>query len=92
MSRYNTHLEIMGVEDVPVTVHYIHAPFRAGKTDGKDGPKLEPDEPERIEIDWIELPDSRAYEPTTKLKSALEDEVGDWLQGMYDPPEPQDAE
>lgn len=61
MGVYKTNLEISGVDgcETPVAVHYNHVKFRAGSTDGRGGPKLEPDEPEHIEIDWIEGPDGK---------------------------------
>ncbi len=89
MGKYNTHLEIDGVEDVPVTVHYVSCPFIAGSRDGRGGLKLEPDEPAHIEIESITMPDGRNYEPTTELSKRLEEEIGEWLDGMYDPPEPE---
>ena len=90
MSLYNTHLEIDGVEDVPVCVHYVHVPFCAGSRDGQGGLKIEPDEPEHIEIERVEGPaPNRDIELTTAQESAIEEEIADWLQGMYDPPEPE---
>ncbi len=90
MSHYNTHLEISGVDgcETAVTVHYIYVKFRAGRTDGRGGLKLEPDETERIEIDWIEGPDGQPIDVTQKMETALEEEIGEWLDGYYDPPEP----
>lgn len=55
MGIYATNIEVDGVEDVPVAVHYDAIPFFAGRTDGKHGPKIEPDEPGRIEIESVHL-------------------------------------
>ena len=90
MGLYHTHMEIQGVEDVPICVHYIAVPFRAGSTDGWHGPKLEPDEDAHIEIERIEGPDpNRDVELTTAQEAAMEEEISDWLHGRYDPPEPE---
>jgi hypothetical protein len=88
--HYHTRLEINGVDDVPVRVTYLHVPFRRGSTDGRHGPKLEPDQEEHIEIEAVEVSaDGRLVELTTAQDDALEEEVGEWLAGMYDPPEPE---
>ena len=87
MSEYTAHLDIDGDEDVTVTVHYTAHRFIAGRTDGRGGPKLEPDEPAHIEIESVVLPDGRIYEPTSALESQLEEEIAEWLDGMRDAPE-----
>ena len=89
--KYVAHLEISGVEDVPVSIYYRHHKAHAGKTDGKYGPKLEPDEPECLEIDWCELDDGRQVDLTAAQEAAVLEEIGDWLQGYYDEPEPEGA-
>ncbi len=91
MGLYKTHMEISGVEDVPICVHYVSVPFRAGSTDGRNGPKLEPDDEARIEIERVEGPDpNRDVELTTAQEAAMEEEIADWLHGRYDQPEPDD--
>ena len=87
MSRYHTHIEVDAIEDVPVTVNYLHVPFRAGHTDGPYGPKLEPDEPEHIEIESVETDDGQTIELTSEQETAMEEQIGEWLQGYYDEPE-----
>ena len=77
--QYRTTIEVNGIEDVLATVHFEYTPFRAGSTDGRHGPKLEPDEPAHIEIDWIELPDGSAIDLTTKAETKMEEEIGNWL-------------
>lgn len=88
MSHYDTHID-RGEGDMPIRVHYNAMPFRAGKTDGKHGPKLEPDEPAHLEIDWIEGPDGKQVDLDPAIIKDLEEEVCDWLSGYYDqdPPE-----
>jgi hypothetical protein len=41
------------INETDVTVHYEYCPLVRGSTDGRFGPKLEPDEPEHIEIDRV---------------------------------------
>ncbi len=53
MSIYKTHMSVGHVEDMPVTVHYEAHKAHRGSTDGPGGPKLEPDEPAWIEIDYV---------------------------------------
>jgi len=53
MSIHRTTLTIND-EDVDVTVHYTKTKACPGNTDGKYGPKLEPDEPNHLDIDCIE--------------------------------------
>src|SRR5882724_408752 len=92
MSTYKTTMQIdsgEGDEDVPVVVQYNAVPFSAGSTDGRHGPKIEPDEPAHIDIESVTLPDGRDYELSKDERSSLEDEINCWLQGAYDqdPPE-----
>jgi hypothetical protein len=83
MSTYSTKINVGDEEDVPVTVHYNYCRLIRGATDGRGGPKLEPDEPEHIEIDWIEASDGRSIEPTTGQEMALEEEIMDYLSDRY---------
>ena len=52
MSKHHTIIEHDG-EEIAVTVEYTFHRFSAGATDGRFGPKLEPDEPAHIEIDAV---------------------------------------
>lgn len=81
MSQYTAHLDINGDEDVSVTVYYTAHRFVAGRTDGRGGPKLEPDEPAHIEIESVMLPDGQSYEPDASLVEQLEEEIAEWLHG-----------
>ena len=92
ISRYDTHLTIGDIEGVAVRVHYRDVPFHAGSTDGRGGPKLEPDEPAHIEIDWVEGSDGKAVTLTEPQIPELEEEVMLWLSGYYDEEEPNDRD
>jgi hypothetical protein len=50
---YDTTIVDGDSDDVPIRVYYEVHPFRRGSTDGAHGPKLEPDEPARIEISHV---------------------------------------
>lgn len=78
MSVYQANLEVNGIEDVPVTVHYTAYPFIAGGRDGLYGPKIEPDEPARIEIDWVGC-GSGKLAITKEQERAIADEIGEYL-------------
>ena len=66
-------VEISGIDgcETPVTVHYHTCKARPGKTDGRGGPNLEPDEPARLEIDWIEGPEGEDITLTTANENYL---------------------
>ena len=87
--RYDARLTIDGIEDVPVSVYYRAWPAHIGKTDGRGGCKLEPDESAGLEIDWCELEDGRHIELTTAEENAVLEEINLWLSGYYDEPEPE---
>ena len=89
MSLYHSHMEINGVEDVPIQVQYVAYPAIQGCRDGRGGLKLEPDEPAHLSIEAVNLSDGREITLTTKQERAMEEEIAEWLCGMYDPPEPE---
>lgn len=75
-SVYNTTIEIGEEEDVPVRVHYTFCRAYKGSTDGRYGPKLEPDEPAHLEDVYAELEDGREIELTKEQQSRIEEEIG----------------
>lgn len=74
-SEFWTTAEIGGVEDVDIVVEYTYHRFCAGATDGRFGPKLEPDEPAHIEIDGIKLADGQYVELTEEQEAAIIREI-----------------
>ena len=89
MSVYRTHMEIDDVEDVPVEVQYASYPGCKGSRDGRGGLPLEPDEPPCISIEGVRASDGTEVVLNAKQRRAMEDEIGEWIDGMYDPPEPE---
>ena len=89
MNHYDTHMEINGVEDVPIRVQYTAHSATQGKRDGRCGLKLEPDESAHISIEGVHASDGREITLTSEQERSMEDEISEWLQGMYDPPEPE---
>jgi hypothetical protein len=89
MSIYNTHMEINGVEDVPIQVMYVSHRAIAGARDGRGGLKIEPDEPAHLEIECVVAADGREVTLTSQQERSMEEEICDWLSGMYDEPEPE---
>ena len=78
MRTYKTTIVVMGEIDhepmeveTRVTVGYTCVPFCRGSTDGRYGPKIEPDEPAHIEIDWVKLDDGRHWELTEQEEEAI---------------------
>ncbi len=55
MSLYKTSIPIGHIDDVPIVVSYEAHKACRGATDGPGGPKLSPDEPAWIEIDFVVL-------------------------------------
>ena len=88
---FNCTVEISGVDgcETPVTVHYHTSPAHKGSTDGRVGLKLEPDEPARLEIDWIEGPNGEEINLTKANENFLIENIAEHESGMYDPPEPE---
>lgn len=58
-----------------VTIHDTHHRATVGARDGRFGPKLEPDEPEAIEIDWIEGADGTELDVSLEQHIAWEKEI-----------------
>lgn len=89
---HQTTMEINGVEDVPVYVHYSAYRASGGATDGRHGPKIEPDEPAHLEIDYVELVNDddrifwlgkkRQIELTPDEQVRMEEEIGEALAEM----------
>jgi hypothetical protein len=75
MSQYKTNIEIDDVEDVPVAVEY----------EAVSASKLSPDDPGHISICQVRLiEDDREITLTSQQESRMEEEIGEWLSGMYD--------
>lgn len=70
--------EVFDVE-IPVTVHYTFHGFCAGSTDGRYGPKIEPDEPAHIEIDGYSRDDGLPIELTKRERDLIEVEIREIL-------------
>lgn len=83
MSVYKTTMEIDDVE-LPVSVHFEAVPFCRGSTDGPGGPKLEPDEPAHIDIDWVQYENGDTVELTPGQLAMLRDEIGEMLSEEED--------
>ena len=77
----------IGDNDLPITVAYEAVPFHAGSTDGRWGPKLEPDEPAHIEIDSVTGPDGECITLTTAQETAIEEQIGQHLDELNQPHE-----
>lgn len=69
-------------------VWYRCVPAYAGATDGRRGPKTEPDWPACIEIEWIEGPDGTPIETTPEEDAAIVDAANEHASDMHDWPEP----
>ncbi len=76
-------LGIDGTE-VRVNVHFNTVKAVRGSTDGRCGPKLEPDEPAYIDIGLVERQDGRVVELSDEQLTEIREEIADWLQGRYD--------
>lgn len=59
------------LDETPVTVHYVTHRASYGRTDGRFGPKLEPDEPAHLEIEYIETADGRDVAVTDAVEASL---------------------
>lgn len=91
---YETEVEISGEDglETPIIVHYTPVKAYKGATDGRFGPKLEPDEPAHIEIDWVEGPDGKPITLTDEMEEALaekifkyeEDKADDYRASWYE--------
>lgn len=89
MSQYKTNIQIGDVEDVPVVVEYDAVPECRGSR-GRYGEQLEPDIQAHIEVNSVNLvEDGREITLTTRQEERMEEEIAEWLGGMYDqdPPE-----
>lgn len=64
-------------EEVPITIDYTRHRAYIGTTDGRYGPKLEPDEPAYIEIDGAEDEHGNEIELTDAEINDLEKEIED---------------
>ena len=59
---------------------YTFVPFCRGATDGRYGPKIEPDEPAHVEIDGCKLDeDGREIELTRRQEETVEEEIASYL-------------
>lgn len=84
MHTYHSELEhedylgtITGVE--PIIIYYTCHAGSKGRTDGKYGPAIEPDEPAYIEIDHITGDNGREVLLTCKEESAFEELIAQEL-------------
>lgn len=77
MGQHYTTIDHDG-EQLDVTVDYTCHPFLAGKTDGRRGPKLEPDEEAWIEVDNVYTLGADLDVSPDTIK-ALSQEIGDML-------------
>lgn len=91
---YETEIDI-NEDSIPIKIHYEYYGFCPGSTDGRYGPKLEPDEPAHIEIDLVEGSDGQVIELTDKQIEYYEGEILEHLDSVessycddkYDDPE-----
>lgn len=86
MSIYKTAIELGNVDgcETEITIHYNAVKAYKGATDGRYGPKIEPDEPAHIEIESVVGPDGKSIELTTAQEDSIieaigEDEYDRWL-------------
>jgi hypothetical protein len=71
-----------------VVVNWTGHKARAGATDGRYGPTIEPDEPAYIEVDSVIGPDGKEIDDPVVIEAAVDDMLME-SSGYYDdnPPE-----
>ena len=88
-STYHTCIDFGDDEALPVTVAYSYYPLSRGTTDGRYGPKIEPDEPAHVEIDSIKSDDGAECEVSEDEINSLEAEIMDHLTDQENDWEPE---
>jgi len=81
---HKSYLTIGDADDVPVTVHYTAHRACLGATDGRYGPKLEPDEPAWIEIDEVLDADGQPVLTSYEQEEAIQLEIAEALDDDRD--------
>jgi hypothetical protein len=82
MSTFRTTIPIGHNDDVPVIVNYeAHRPHR-GATDGPGGPKLEPDEPGWIEIDYVKTESGHLLSLSKPDENMLRERIAEYLHEL----------
>jgi hypothetical protein len=95
MPTYQTNVEISGVDgcETTITINYTCHKFRAGRTDGRHGPKLEPDELAHIEIDSITGPNGEEINLVPTMEDAIMEDIIEYesekAMGRYDQDAPE---
>lgn len=70
--------------ELDIVVEYEAHPFRRGATDGRCGPKIEPDEPAHIEITSVKDDLGREHELTIEQEEWIEEQIAEDLADAED--------
>lgn len=83
------HVLTRGDDDIEttVTVTYVLHQACAGSTDGRFGPKIEPDEPAHCEIESIIGTDGKVFDVTTRERQDIHDSCLEDAWERSQPPE-----
>ena len=71
----------IGDNDQPLWIHYKLHKAHKGRTDGRHGPKLEPDEPAYIEIELAVDADGHEVVLLPAEDARYCEKIGQWLDG-----------
>lgn len=71
------------IEDIDVTIHFIWTPGCKGSTDGRFGPKLEPDEPAGVEEFWVTTPDGKDFQTTKEEDKFILELCENHMEGYF---------
>lgn len=85
-----TYTMTRGTAIFDVEVWYRCVPAYTGATDGRHGPKLEPDEPASIEVDFCEGPDGMPLDTTEQEDTEIHAACVEHANDMHDWFEPEE--